>query len=85
MSKWIPDRKVLSGGIAGIATWLILLTASAMGYPLVEPGAEEGVAGVVGFVIAYIVPPSVRDVVKRIDARIRETLGLGEPPTGIGA
>lgn len=64
MSKWLPDRKIVAGGIASIVAFLIA-TAFNISYDVVAPA----VIGVYGLV-AYLVPASVRDVVSKIDDSI---------------
>jgi hypothetical protein len=64
MHKWIPDRKFLSGGIGGILAWAL---ATYLGMDQ-EIATQIGAA--VGAAIAYLVPPSVKDIIKRVDDTI---------------
>lgn len=69
MNKYIPDRKVLAGGIAGVLTWLITLGMSAAGVDI----PAETVTGLVGGAMAlaaYFIPPSKKDIIKRVDDTI---------------
>lgn len=61
-----PDRKVWSGGLAGILTWLIIFGLGKAGVPL-DPTLQSGLALVVGYAVSYFVPPSLRDVVSRVN------------------
>ena len=61
-----PDRKVWAGGLAGLVTWGITLVAQH--YGVVLPADIVGMlVGAVTTGVAYIVPPSVRDIIKRLD------------------
>lgn len=59
--KWIPDRKVLAGGIAGVLAFLV---ATLTGVPVET--ITPIVAGAMGLA-AYFVPASVMDVVTKVD------------------
>jgi len=63
--NFLPDRKVWAGGIAGIAAWGILGVATHYGITLpIDPAM---LAGTIGWLIAYIVPPAEQDIVKRLN------------------
>jgi hypothetical protein len=64
--KYFPDRKVLSGGVAGVVTWLILL---ALGYFNIDVPADvqATLPLIIGYVISYAVPPADQDIVKRLN------------------
>lgn len=67
MNKWIPDRKVLAGGTVGVVAWAIAQgLAAALGVTLPEE-AVTGLASLLGLAVAYWVPPSARDLVRRAD------------------
>lgn len=66
MTTWYPDRKVLAGGLAGVITWGITVLAARYGVVL-PPELETLIVGGVGWLIAYLVPPSRMDIVKRLD------------------
>lgn len=63
---WLPDRKVLAGGLAGVAAWLIAMLAARYGFPM-TPEQQTGLVGLIGWAVAYMVPPSERDIVKRLN------------------
>lgn len=74
MRKWIPDRKVWSGGLAGLLAFGVAAAVQTVtGYPL----DWEVIAPVIGAVIpsvSYLVPASRGDVDRareRLDAGIR--------------
>ncbi len=88
MQKWIPDRKVLSAGLAGIAAWLILALLSHYGVdpqPAIDalfaligtpaPAAQPFLAGIIAWGVAYFLPAADRDILKRIDDRIAQLAG----------
>jgi hypothetical protein len=82
VSKYIPDRKVLSAGIAGVLAWGLVLLAPRVGLPLTLDIALPVMVALMGGV-AYLVPPSAKDVIKRIDGEIMSIAGLmpaGPPP-----
>jgi hypothetical protein len=64
--NYLPDRKVLAGGIAGIVTWGLTIVAARYGVVL-TPDMQALIVGGVGWAIAYIVPPSQHDIVKRLN------------------
>lgn len=69
MNKWIPSRKVLAGGVAGVIAYLIS-TATGM-------DGEVAMQIATGFfaLTSYLVPPSVAEIIARYDDKIRK---LGE-------
>ena len=75
MNRYIPDRKVLAMGISGVAAFLVSLVVPDIPQETVA-GAVVGLMALVG----YFVPPSVNDIVKRVDTGIIKLAG-GAPPT----
>jgi hypothetical protein len=75
MNRYIPDRKVLAMGISGVAAFLVSLVVPDIPQETVA-GAVVGLMSLVG----YFVPPSVTDIVKRVDVGIIKLAG-GAPPT----
>ena len=66
MSMW-PDRKVWAGGLGGLLTWGITLAAQKyLGIPL-PPEVVTMIVGGATTAVSYIVPPTVRDIVKRLN------------------
>lgn len=83
--KWLPDQKVLAGGLSGIGAWLIILALQHFGVA-VPPDAQAQIAGLFGLVIAYAVPPAKRDIIKRLNDGIIAAAGANPnvpvtPPT----
>lgn len=64
--NFLPDRKVLAGGIAGLLTWGLTVVAARYGIVL-TPDIQSLIVGGVGWAMAYIVPPSQHDIVKRLN------------------
>jgi hypothetical protein len=76
----IPDRKVWSGGLAMVVSWLILaLLHRYVGLDLQPtldsvfavigtkaPDAMATLAGLISWAVAYYVPPAQRDIIKRM-------------------
>ena len=75
MNRYIPDRKVLAMGLSGIAAFLVSLALPDLPQETVA-GAVVGLMSLVG----YFVPPSVNDIVKRVDTGIIKLAG-GAPPS----
>lgn len=79
-SKWLPDRKVWASGLAGLLAFFVttlLSTYTSVVVPY-EVALEITIA-VVGLV-AYVVPPSVADVAKRVNDKVLEIVNSGSPP-----
>lgn len=68
---WIPDRKFLAAGVAGVLTWLLILIAATAGVELPAETAAALSGGVMALVF-YAVPPSVADVVRRVDDTLKQ-------------
>lgn len=75
MNRYIPDRKVLAMGLSGVAAFLVSLVVPDIPQETVT-GAIVGLMALVG----YFVPPSVMDIVKRVDTGIIKLAG-GAPPS----
>lgn len=66
MNKFIPDRKVLAGGVVGVLTWLVVLILRQTTGLDLGPDAQSAISGVVGLIAAYVISPSQQDIVKRL-------------------
>lgn len=64
--SWLPDRKIVAGGVAGIVAWGIAAGLKHYGVEL-DANAQTMLVGLVTGLIAYVVPPSQRDILKRLD------------------
>lgn len=73
----LPDRNVLAGGVAGIATWGITLGLARAGIEIPAELVGLLVTAVAGSV-AYMVPPTARDFLARLDGVVRS---LGDAET----
>lgn len=66
MRKWIPDRKIVAGGLAGVAAWLVVMGLGEVGVP-VSMEAATAIVGVAVTAFGYIVPDSVERVLEKAD------------------
>ena len=74
VAKWIPDRKAVAGGIAGVVSFFVLTAV-----PDLNPEVITGlVAGIMGLVF-YFVSPSKADLIRRADDTLK---ALGEKTEG---
>lgn len=62
-----PDRKVWAGGLAGLVTWGVTIAAQQFLGIAIPPDLVGMLVGGVTTAVAYIVPPTVRDIIKRLD------------------
>lgn len=64
--KWFPDRKYIAGGVSGVVAYFLST--------YLEMPAEQamGITGSVWAAVTYFVPPSVDDVLKRVDGEIMD-------------
>ena len=69
MNKWIPSRKYLAGGIAGVIAFFIT-TATGM-----DGEVAMQIATGIFALASYLVPPSTAEIIARYDDKIRK---LGE-------
>ena len=68
--SWIPGRKAIAGGIAGVVTFFIMAAARHfLGLDLPASVETLIVAGV-AWVINYLVPPAAKDVVDHLNNAI---------------
>lgn len=76
----LPDRNVLAGGIAGLATWALTLLLARLGIEIPAELVGLLVTTVAG-AFAYMVPPTVGDFLARLDGVVRRvgTTGAAEP------
>lgn len=70
-SRYIPDRKVLAGGLGGLLTWLVLLALEHFFGIVISSDVAALIVAIVAPSISYAVPPSVQDIAKRLDRDIR--------------
>lgn len=63
---WLPDRKIVAGGVAGIVAWGISAGLKHYGVEL-DANAQTMLVGMVSGLMAWAVPPSQRDILKRLD------------------
>jgi uncharacterized membrane protein YjjB (DUF3815 family) len=79
-SKYVPDRKVLAGGIAGVAAFVVVVVAGVFGVEI-SPEAAAAAIAAVGSVVAYLVPSPVGEVLDKADAIIKD---IGREPEAAG-
>lgn len=68
-TNWIPSRKVLSGGVAGVVSWAVL---TGLGYFNVPIPLEMQVylPALLTTLVSYLVPPAQQDIIRRLDDRL---------------
>ncbi len=59
----LPVRKVSAGGLAGALTAIIVWILSAAFKIDIPPAIASAITVVIGFIVAYLVPPGANDVV----------------------
>lgn len=64
--SWFPDRNVLSGGLVALVGWIIVALAGYWGLD-VPLTLQAMLPAVLGYVVTYLLPPSVRNVVARVN------------------
>lgn len=86
-SSFIPDQKVLAGGIGGAAAWLIIMALEHFAGISISSDVAGLIVAAIVPLVGWVVPPSVADVAKRLDTDIRQVFeerqsaspGLSEP------
>ncbi len=66
---WMPDQNVLRGGLVAVIVWAILAVANRYGLD-VPVSIQAALPGVIGWVIIYVLPPSAKNIAKRLNDRI---------------
>lgn len=64
MNKYIPDRKFIAGGISGILAFALVTFLG------LDAELASTLTGAAMALVFYLVPPSVKDIVKRVDQNI---------------
>jgi len=77
VTKLLPARSVLAGGLGAIATWALVTIATHYGLVVPEDVAM-GLVGFVSFAITHVVPDSVNDKLKWLDGLLKK---LGDDET----
>lgn len=80
-TNWVPSRKAISGGFAGIGSFLIIALASYFGYPIPDQLQAYIPAGIT-WLVYYIVPASEQDVVRNLDNKI-VALAVNDPTSPV--
>lgn len=65
--KYLPDRKFVAGGLSGILAWVLV---TFVGIDDVE--TATAIVGGLMAAVYYLTPPSVDDILKRVDGKIIE-------------
>lgn len=69
--SWFPDRNVLAGGVVAVVSWIIIAVSGHEGLPI-PLEFQALIPAALGYIVTYLLPPSVQDVIKRInDAIVR--------------
>lgn len=66
MSRFIPDRKVWAGGLAGLISWGLVAALGRYGITL-TPDQSLMLSGMIVGAVQYITPPSTWDIIKRLN------------------
>lgn len=72
MSKWIPDRKVWSGGLFSVLAFFVILAANTWGGADIPLEAGAFLALAIGKAAEWLIPPSKLDIIKRLDDNLVE-------------
>lgn len=75
-----PSRSVLSGGLAGIAAWGLVMAAQQYGITIGgQPVSQEFaylVASTIGGVVTHFVPDTLRDHAKALNLKVENLAAL---------
>ena len=63
--KYLPDQKVIAGGIGMVLGWLVAMAVQTFAGIEISPDIQTGIAGVFGLVIAYMAPQPVKEIVAK--------------------
>lgn len=74
MKKWIPDRKILNGGIVAVVGWFILTGLREFTSVDVDTEVQAFVTGVVTWAYMYVLPPRASDTLNRVTKPLFRTL-----------
>ena len=66
IEKWIPDRKFIAGGLAGLVAWILV---AFLGISDVELAMQIGLGAMAA--VYYLVPPSIKDLARRADDALK--------------
>ncbi len=66
MNKWIPSRKYLAGGFAGVVAFFI---ATATG---IDEETATAIAGGLGALVGYLAPPTVAEILRRYEDTLKK-------------
>ena len=65
-TTWPPDTKFIAGGIGAIVSWGLVYGAGYFGLNI-PPEVQTAIPGLVAMALVYLVPPSMYDIVKRVN------------------
>jgi hypothetical protein len=65
-TSWVPDRKILAGGVAGVLAWGVSVALRHYGIEL-DANAQSILVAAIGGLISYVTPPSQQDVLRRLN------------------
>lgn len=82
IAKWIPDRKVWASGLTYVVAFFIVQAFEAYTGADVPTEMEALLPGAIGYLVAYVVPPSLRDTIKRLD---NEVIAIAARDTSVPA
>lgn len=74
LEKWIPDRKYIAGGIAGVLTFAWTSIVNEVFELKIDYSTALEITIAAIALVVYLVPPSTKDILKRIDDDIKNII-----------
>lgn len=79
ITRWIPDRKVVAGGVAAVTAFFVMMGLNTWaGLDIGYETASAAVGGVF-LLVSYLVPQSFNDWLRRADKFLLELVEDDEP------
>lgn len=76
LTKLIPPRSVIAGGLTGLTAWGILLVANYYGVQIdgspISYDVACGLATVLGGIVTHLVPDSVKDHARALNVSVED-------------
>lgn len=79
--SWPPDRKIWASGLGAVAMALLVSAAKHYLNWDIPPDVQTSIVVLTTSLIAYLVPPSMRDVIKRVDDTVIEIARASDEST----
>ena len=68
----LPIRKVLAGGLSGLASWALIWGFRKWGQYELDPDNAALIVLAVTSGVGYIIPPHARDVITQVDQDMKD-------------